>query len=100
MTLQINALIIVLCVILLGCEHRLNTTSEITGVVIKVNVESFETLNSISVKDNSGKTWKFHANNFQGFTPSHLREHAIQGLPVTVKFHAEKDKLIIDEITD
>jgi len=99
-TLQINALIIVLCVILFGCGHRLNITSDITGVVIKVNAESFETLNSISVKDNSGKTWKFHANNFKGFTPSHLREHAIQGLPITVKFHAENDKLIIDEITD
>ena len=85
---------------MLGCEHRLNTTSEITGMIIKVKAESFETLNSISVKDESGKTWEFHANNFQGFTPSHLREHAIQGLPVTVKFHAENNKLIIDEITD
>ena len=52
--------------------------------------------------DETGKKWHFEANGktFASFTPSHLNEHMLLGLRVTVVFHEEGEVLVVDDVTD
>jgi hypothetical protein len=50
--------------------------------------------------DKPGTRWRFEGRGVNGFTPSHPREHRLQGLSVTVRYHSENGVLVIDEITD
>ena len=42
----------------------------------------------------SEKVWTFQADGPVGFTPSHIREHMMQGKAVTVRFR-ERDGLFV-----
>jgi hypothetical protein len=54
------------------------------------------------VEDASGQQWVFQgAGTFAGFTPSHLREHAAQRVPVIVEFEESgSGKLTIVALSD
>ena len=74
--------------------------SQVRGALIDVDSASLSKLTSIDLRDEAGKDWHFVANGYSGFTPSHLRDHMVQALPVTVTYHEENGNLVIDEITD
>ena len=60
-------------------------------------------LESIEVTDDAGETLIFQAagQRFAEFTPSHVREHMIQGLGVTVAYRKSNDGILyIVEIKD
>ena len=75
-------------------------TGVVRGVVTGVEAMSLLELRSLDVEDEDGDTWHFEARGFKGYTPSHLREHMVQGLRVAVVYHKEKGAMVIDEITD
>ena len=87
-----------------ACGDESADTAEVDilvrGALIKVDSASLSKLASIDLRDETGKDWHFVANGYAGFTPSHLREHMIQALPVTVTFHEDNRILVIDQITD
>ena len=86
-----------------GSEEPTNSPApaeEVKGVVLEVESRSILELASLKVQDDVGGTWHFVARGFQGFTPSHLREHMVLGAPVTVVFRRDGDQLVIVEITD
>ena len=70
------------------------------GSIVGVEVRSLVELTSLELRDENGATWHFEAEGSQGFTPSHLREHMLQGLSVTVSYHEEDGALMIDGIED
>ena len=58
-------------------------------------------LGSIDIQDENGKIWHFEARGeLEGFTPSHLREHMVQGLPVLVTYDDDGGALVIVSVTD
>ncbi len=74
----------------------------VRGSIVDVSAQSLLELDSLTIEDASRTRWTLEARGkaFDGFTPSHLREHMLLGLPVTVKYHREGEALVIDEITD
>ena len=98
----LGALLISLCACGGGAEQVASTsfTSEVRGTVIEVKASSVLELISLDVEDDRGRMWHFLGGEFRGFTPAHLREHMMQGLPVTVKYREENTVFVIDEITD
>ena len=73
------------------------------GLIADVEARTLLDLESIEVTDDAGKTLVFHAGGqrFGEFTPSHVREHMIQGLGVIVAYRKSKDGILyIVEIKD
>lgn len=72
------------------------------GLIRAVEAQTLLELKSLDLTDEAGKTWHFDAKGkiFASFTPSHLNEHMLQGLPVTVVFHRDGEMLVVDDITD
>ena len=74
----------------------------VRGLIRAVESRSLLALDSLDLTDDEGVTWHFEAEGkiFTSFTPSHLSEHMLQGLRVTVVFHREGERLVLDDVTD
>ena len=72
----------------------------VRGVVLAVEAKSLTEIDTLTVADEAGVTWHFEAGDYKGFPPSHLREHMVQGSPVSVTFRREEGVLIIEGVTD
>ncbi len=67
----------------------------VRGVVVEVEARSIAEVAILTIEEEgTGKVWTFQADEPVGFTPSHIREHMIQGRLVTVRFR-ERDGLFI-----
>ena len=73
---------------------------EIRGQVVEVKAGTLIELTSLSIKDDQGEVWRFEAESYRGFTPSHLREHMALADPVTVRFRRVGELKFIEEVTD
>jgi hypothetical protein len=76
------------------------TQFEVTGVVLDVTAASLSLIETLSVGDDAGARWDFRADGYRGWLPSHVRDHMVQGAPVTVTYHEEDGVLMVDEIED
>ena len=72
----------------------------VRGVIIDVQSTSLTTLESLTLRDDSGKVWTFSAQGPLGFTPSHLREHQTFAHPVTVRYKQTDDGLAAISVSD
>ena len=63
------------------------------GLITSVEARTLLELESIEVTDDDGKSLEFHAagRRFVEFTPSHVREHILQGLGVIVTYRESDD---------
>ena len=63
------------------------------GLITSVEVRTLLDLESIEVTDDTGTSQVFHAGGqrFVEFTPSHVREHMLQGLGVIVTYRRSDD---------
>ncbi len=67
----------------------------VRGVVVEAEARSISEVAAFTIEEEgSGKVWTFQADRPVGFTPSHIREHMMQGQAVTVRFR-ERDGLFI-----
>ena len=59
-------------------------------------------ISTVEVVDEDGKLWRAEARGIliPEFTPSHLNEHKVLGLKVTLTFYREGDVLVLTDITD
>jgi hypothetical protein len=96
-----------LAALILGCgtEGGESTSADerfVRGRLTDVQAASLLEIESITVETESGETYVLEAGNriFSGFTPSHLREHMLQGNLVTALFEDEGDKLILKDVLD
>ena len=83
-----------------GASSGESGSSWTSGVVLEIEAASLLELTALDVLDESGRRWHFVAGGYKGFPPSHLREHMLQGLPVSVRYHKSSGTLVIDEVTD
>ena len=102
----VGALVVLSVLALAACGDDRGPTSQasaaeiVTGFVTDVEAGSIVELDSLEVEDAEGVVWHFVARGFKGLTPSHLRDHMVQGLPVSVTYHKENGTLVIEEIAD
>ena len=67
----------------------------VRGVVVEVEARSISEVVLLIVKEEgSEKVWTFQADGPVGFTPSHIRQHMMQGQAVTLRF-LERDGLFV-----
>lgn len=74
----------------------------VRGLIRGVETQSLLALKSLDLTDEAGNTWHFEAEGktFASFTPSHLNDHMLLGLRVTVVFRREGERLVVEDITD
>lgn len=87
----------VLVFLLAACGNDLKT---VHGVITDVQARSLTEVATFSVQDSTGRSWSFETEGPINFTPSHIREHALMGQPVTVYYQAEGERLLAQRITD
>ena len=88
-----------LALTLSGCSGQ--PREQVRGHVVDVVVRNFTEVESLRIRDEAGKIWDFKgAEGFIGFTPSHVKEHQIQGLSVLVSYVREGDSLVAVHLAD
>lgn len=77
-------------------------TESVRGRIVEVVPASLVDLDSLTVEDDQGARWTFdgRGERFDNFSPSHLREHMVQGTPVTAWFEKKEGVLVLKEIAD
>lgn len=91
------ALALAALVAALGCGGGEKT---VRGLVLDVQARTLAEVESLTILDGAGRVWRFQAESNLGFTPSHIREHMLQGQEMTVHYKAEGDKLVVLRVTD
>ena len=88
-----------LALTLAGCAGQ--PREQVRGHVVDVVVRNFTEVESLRIRDETGKIWDFKgAEGFIGFTPSHVKEHQLQGLSVLVSYVREGDALVAVHLAD
>lgn len=100
--LLVAALAVVACTASSDKDASSADLESVRGLIRGVEAQSLLVLKSLDLIDEAGDTWHFEANgkSFASFTPSHLNDHMLQGLRVTVVFYREGEKLVMEDITD
>ena len=85
-----------------ACSSSRDKVETVRGLVVDVKAVSITEMESLTVRDEDGRVWRFTAEGFTDpiFTPSHLRQHGITGEMVTIYFKKRGDELIIVRVTD
>ncbi|MCI0440263.1 MAG: hypothetical protein L0177_14205 [Chloroflexi bacterium] len=67
-----------------------------------VEVRSLLEIETLTLEVEGGEllTFESRGRRYVGFTPSHLREHMLQGLPLQVSYHRDGAALVIDSLAD
>ncbi len=101
MRLATAAAMLLLCGVVAACDGGSDVRTA-RGYVVGVESKSLLDLELVRVRTEAGETVELSAKGklFPGFSPSHLREHMVQGLPVTVRYHQEGGELVLDEVRD
>ena len=91
------ALATVLALVAVGCSGP----DQVRGQVVNVVGRSINEVESLRIRDDAGRIWDFTgAQGFIGFTPSHVKEHQLQGLSVLVSYVREGDALVAVHLAD
>ena len=71
------------------------------GLLTDVQARSITEVATLTLEEkDTGKVWTFQAEGHIGPTPSHLREHMLHGLSVTVNYEERQGELIAILVTD
>ena len=96
------ALFVLVCAVLATAISCGGKTRSVRGLIVDVVADSLLVAETITVEDEDQVRWTIHGGGkrFDGFPPSHLREHMVQGLPVTVWFEERDGMLFMKDISD
>jgi hypothetical protein len=75
-------------------------TKQVRGHIIEVIPRNITEVETLRIRDDSGREMSFTSEGFVGFTPSHLKEHQLFGLSVLVLYVERGDRLVAVDITD
>ncbi|MCE2463856.1 MAG: hypothetical protein J4F46_08105 [Dehalococcoidia bacterium] len=94
---RITLLAVALLLVLGACGGGVK---KVQGLVVDVQSSSITDLDSVTVRDDSGRLWAFKAGSSVSFSPSHLREHQAFAWPVIVFYEETPEGLLAYNITD
>lgn len=97
-----------LTVLAVGCGGESGSTPAtdgglaIRGRIVGLNPRSVLEIESLTIRAESGETYTVESEGvlMGEFSPSHLREHMLSGLVVTVTYHDADGRLVLDGISD
>ena len=75
-------------------------TRQVRGQVIEVSARDFAELETLRIRDDAGREYRFTTEGFVGFTPSHVREHQLLGQSLLVTYEKRGDKLVAVALAD
>ena len=75
-------------------------TRQVRGQVIEVSARDFAELETLRIRDAAGREYRFIAEGFIGFTPSHVREHQLLGQSLLVTYEQRGDELVAIALAD
>ena len=81
-----------------GCETV--SALQVRGQVVEVVPRSFSELESLTIRDDEGRTYTFETEGFVGFTTSHVREHQFLGQTLLVTYEKRGDVLVAIRLED
>mgnify|MGYP001303095297 CR=1 FL=1 len=80
--------LLIISMILTGTACGSEENRTVRGLVTTVQPRSITEVATFAVEEaNTGKLWVFQTEGSIGFTPSHIRDHMIQGQMVTVYYN-------------
>ncbi len=91
------AAVLATLLLLAGCSDAQKT---VRGHILDVQASSLTDVASLTLLDAEGKVWRFEAQGNLGFTPSHIREHMMQGEEMTVTYREKGDDLVALRVAD
>ena len=68
-------------------------SGQIAGVTVDLDNPRYFSV--LRLADADGRRWEFHADGWVGVSAGHLREHRIQGTPVTVAYESRPDGTLL-----
>ena len=89
-----------------GRDETEEATLQVRGLVTDVQARSLLELESLQVVDDQGTVWDFLpgpqrvAGAGHDYTPSHLRQHMVQGVPIIVTYTERDGVLTIVSISE
>ena len=75
-------------------------TRQVRGQVIEVSARDFAELETLRIRDDAGREYRFTTEGFVGFTPSHVREHQLLGQSLLVTYEKRGDELVAVALAD
>ena len=75
-------------------------TRQVRGQVIEVSARDFAELETLRIRDDAGREYRFTTEGFVGFTPSHVREHQLLGQSLLVTYEKRGEELVAVALTD
>ena len=81
-------------------EFNYQSLGSVRGTVDLVEARSLLEVSILEMTDEDGNKWRFEAAGFDHVTPSHLKDHQLRGLPLTVGYYSDNGILTIESITD
>ena len=73
----------------------------VRGLVTDVQASSITQVDSLTLREEgTGKLWTFQAKEHVGLTPSHIRQHILQGQLLTVHYEERRGQLFAVLVTD
>jgi len=85
-------------------EDGNDETQQVSGLITNVEARSLLELESLEVTDERGTVWKFQSSRrglnggSHDYTPSHLREHMVQGALIVITYIQNEEELTIVNI--
>ena len=97
--------LLIMAFVIQGCasqENKINSkVLTIEGLIVEVESQSLVEASSITVVDRSGEEFMLYLEgNYGPFTPSHLREHMIAAMPISVEYIVNDEKWNVIAIYD
>jgi uncharacterized lipoprotein YajG len=87
-----------------GCQagpaSAVPKNATVRGHVVDVQARDIRRAEAVQVRTQSGEVLRFNVAESVEVTPGHLREHMVQGEPVTVKYETRPDGLLATAIDD
>lgn len=83
-----------------ACGDAGGAGKSVRGHVLDVQARSLTEVQSLTLRDSEGGEWIFETVGNVGFTPSHIREHMMQGEPMTVFYEERNNRLVATRVTD
>ncbi len=88
-------LVVAVAMVAAACGGEDGTENAVSGLVTEVRSRSITEVVTLTVQEEgTGKLWTFQTQGSVDFTPSHIREHMLQGQPVTVRYQERQGQLI------
>ena len=99
--------VVLLLALLSGCSDRTQTVGDghgdgdtlfpklpkVTGHIDRVdaNPDNPRYFQTLAITDGDGRNWRFHSDGWVGVSVGHLKDHQIQGTPITVWYERRDD---------